>query len=177
MKPIWPVSDFLSAGLRARGQGPPTMGARGQEFRWELNGPSGKGQGVRGRKPASGPSPAIRGFLLWKLETETRTFFHSEETAVWDVRDGWQAWEPQRLPTLSLLPGKAAFTFAKGRGPMAKVPWQAGFTANCLQPERGGSCPRTLRTQPHTQGRVRTGFKLGPRHLWPSELKQVLQVL
>lgn len=126
---------------------------------------------MRGRKPASGPSPTIRGFLLWKLETETRTFFHSEETAVWDVRDGWQGWEPRRLPTLSSLLGKAAFTLAKGRSPTSKVPWQSGFMVNCLQQELGGPCSGAMRTQPHaderaghmSQGELGSNLGLGNR--------------
>lgn len=99
------------------------------------------------------------------METGHKTFFCSGKTPVWDFSGGWQGWEPQLLPTPSLLLGKAAFTFAKGRGPTAKVPWQSGFTVKCLQPELGRSCPGTLRTRsyPHLLFSSETQPRAGER--------------
>lgn len=82
-------------------------------------------------------SPSLRGFLRWKMETETSTFFcpvdaqGKLQSGLPGMSGWWEGWETYLPPTPSLLLlGKIALLFAKGGVPPPRFPGSLGLWWN-----------------------------------------------
>lgn len=131
-------------------------------------------------------SPSLRGFLRWKMETETSTFFCPVDaqgkllSGLPGMSGWWEGWETYLPPTPSLLLlGKTALLFAKGGVPPPRSlavwaygemsPTRMGRVMPRCAEDIGTPCAffwnsAPCRRKSRTCESDRTGFKLGLPH-------------
>lgn len=155
MKQICPTCELLTARPCAYRQGTPHDGCLGPRVQLGTDQDQQHRAGSERAEASLWPLSCRKRLPAGEAGDRKQDFFSTQGKLLSGMSGmGWQGWEPQPFPTLSLLLGKAAFILAKGGAPPSKVPWQSGFTVNCLQPELRGLGPGTPRSRPHTRERA-----------------------
>lgn len=172
MKPVCPLSELLSARLCSpRAGNSPRRVPRGQELRQELTRPGSTEQGMRGQKPASGPSPAVKRLPAGEAGDRNQDFFPLRGNCCLG-RQGWLArLGASTTPHPVFAAGKSRFHLCQGEGSPIQGSLAVGARGE-LSPTRTGRVrPRhTEDSAPCTRASWALASGRPGVHIWTSAL-------